>query len=53
MYHRDRTKGGGGLIAYFCKFIPSKRLKLRMTYEMLVAIAVECTIGMKHIFFST
>lgn len=22
MYHRDRTKGGGGLIAYFCKFIP-------------------------------
>ena len=22
MYHRDRTKEGGGLIAYFCKFIP-------------------------------
>lgn len=47
MYIRDRCKGGGGPIAYFSTFIPSKRMKLPKTYKTQEAIAVECTIGRK------
>ena len=51
MYRRDRAKGGGSLIAYFSRVVPSKRLKLPKTYRTLEAIAVECSIGRKEILF--
>lgn len=51
MYRRGRTKGGGGLIAYFSTVIPLKRLKLFKSHKTLEAIAVECTIGRQEILF--
>ena len=45
MFRKDRAKGGGGLLVYTSKTIPSRKLTLPTSYKTLEAIAVDVKIG--------
>ena len=47
MYRRDRKKGGGGIVVYVRKSLPSYRLNIK-TNEM-EAILVDFQVGQQHI----
>ena len=49
MFHKDRAKGGGGLLVYISTTIPSRKLTLPTTYKTLEAIAVDVKIGRQDI----
>ena len=47
MYRRDRKKGGGGIVLYIRKTIPSYRLRIKC--NEVEAIVVDIQIGQQHI----
>ena len=51
MYRRDRSKGGGGLIAYCTSLLPSKTVKIPRSYKTLEAIAIESKVGQNDVIF--
>ncbi|KAK3744231.1 hypothetical protein QZH41_004610 [Actinostola sp. cb2023] len=45
MYRNDRTKGGGGVLAYFSSRLPSKKLKLPRKFTTIEPLVIESKFG--------
>lgn len=45
IYRNDRTKGGGGILAYFSSSIPSKKLKLPRKYKTIEPLVIQSKFG--------
>ena len=45
IYRNDRTKGGGGVLAYFSSSLPSKKLKLPKKYKTIEPLVIQSKFG--------
>ena len=45
IFGNDRTKGGGGILAYFSSILPSKKLKLPKKYKTIEPLVIQFKFG--------